>query len=214
MLVLTENSQNSLKICIKFKLSDLLSYTVFNPDKDFCRMLLECLGKEGKSISALARDLEKLGFKHHRLILTGYLRALTDMNIVRERSVPPSKVYQVIRTPSESIYETVGRVCQKKYPGNSDLIIFVLNQVFKRPVFQSELSLAGVNEHNGKTAPPHEITECRKLLKRSGNVVPTHDAYYSRSEYHKESKEIIAEIVVDATDSNHLVLLTKQTRLL
>ncbi len=193
---------------------DLLSDTVFNPDKDFCRLLLECLGKEGKSISALSRDLEKLGFKHHRLILTGYLRALTDMNIVKEKSVPPSKVYQVIRTPTENIYEVVSKTCQKKYPGNNDLIIFVLNQIFKRPVFESELTLAGVTEHNGKAAQPHEISECRKLLKRSGNIVPANDAYYSRYEYLKESKEVIYEIVAEVTDSNHLVLLTKQTRLL
>lgn len=146
--------------------------------------------------------------------MTGYLRALTDMNIVKEKSVPPSKVYQVVRTPAENIYEAVGRVCQKRYPGNNDLIIFVLNQIFKRPVFESELLLAGVTEHNGKPAQPNETSECRKLLKRSGNVVPAHDSYYSRSEYSKELKEVVMEIVADVTDSNHLVLLTKQTRLL
>lgn len=187
---------------------------MFNPEKDFCRILLECLGKEGKSISALSRDLEAMGFKHHRLILTGYLRALSDMNIVREKSVPPSKVYQVIKNPSVNIYEIIGKACLKRYPKNYDLVIFMLNQILKRPVFESELLLAGVVGHEGKKAPPHETTECRKLLKRSGNVVPANDAYYSHTEHFKEYKEILSEIIADTTDSNHLVLLTKQTRLI
>ncbi len=187
---------------------------MFNPEKDFYRILLECLGKEGKSISALYRELEEKGFKHHRLILTGYLRALTDLKIVREKNVPPSKIYQVIKDSTENIYETVGRVCRKKYPNNQDLIIYVLNQTLKRPIFESELLLAGVTEHNGRVAESQEITECRKLLKRSGNIVPAHNAYHSRSEYPEELKEVIMNILVDSTDSNHLVLLTKQTKLI
>ncbi len=187
---------------------------MFNPEKDFCRILLDCLGKDGKSISALSRDLELKGFKHHRLILTGYLRALTDVNIVKERSVPPSKIYQMIKTPSDNIYEAVGRACKKKHPGNDDLIIYVLNHTLKRPIFESELRLAGVSNHNGKLAQPQEIAECRKLLKRSGNVVPTQDAYYSRSEFPKEMNEIALDLLVESTNSGHLVLLTKQTHLI
>ena len=187
---------------------------VFNPEKDFCRILLDCLEKDGKSISALSRDLEKKGFKHHRLILTGYLRALTDVNIVKERSVPPSKIYQMLKTPSDNIYEVVGRACKKKYPGNDDLIIYVLSHTFKRPIFESELRLAGASNHNGKPAQPQEVTECKKLLKRSGNVVPTQDAYYPRSEFPKEMSEIVLDLLIENTNSGHLVLLTKQTHLI
>lgn len=196
----------------RFKLSHLLSEPVFNPDKDFSRILLECLGKEGKSISALSRDLGEKGFKHHRLILTGYLRALADMNVVKERSVPPSKIYQLSKTPDDNIYETVGRLCKKKYPDNMDLIIYILNQLFRRPIFESELLIAGLTEHDGKVAQAHEVSECRKLLKRSGNVVPTHNAYYSRSEYPKEMNDILSDMAIENTDSGHLVMSTKQTR--
>lgn len=185
---------------------------MFNPDKDFNRILLDCLVKEGKSISALSRELGEKGFKHHRLILTGYLRALADMNVVKERPVPPSKIYQLIKTPDDNIYEAVGRMCKKKYPDNKDLIIYTLNQLFRRPVFESELLLAGVVEHDGRVAEAQEVSECRKLLKRSGNVVPTHDAYYSRSEYPKEMSEILSEMVIVNADSGHLVMSTKQTR--
>lgn len=188
-------------------------FHMFNPEKDFFRILLGCLGKDGKSISALAKDLEAMGFKHHRLILTGYLRALADMNVVKERSVPPSKIYQLIKTPSNSIYESVGRSCRKKYPGNDDIVVYVLCQLFKRPIFESELRLAGATHHNGRLAQQQDTTECKKLLKRSGNVVPTQDAYYPRSDYPNEMTDIISDIIIDSTDSSHLVLVTRQTRL-
>lgn len=198
----------------KFKLPDLLPIFMFNPEKDFFRILLGCLGKDGKSISALSKDLEALGFKHHRLILTGYLRALADMNVVKERSVPPSKIYQTIKTPSNNIYESVGRSCKKKYPGNDDIIVYMLCQLLKRPVFESELRLAGATNHNSRPAQQQEIAECRKLLKRSGNIVPTQDAFYPRSDYPNEMSEILSDILVDSTDSSHLVLVTKQMRLI
>ena len=43
---------------------------MFNPEKDFNRKVIETLGKDGRSISALAKELEAQGIKHHRLILT------------------------------------------------------------------------------------------------------------------------------------------------
>jgi len=198
----------------RFKLPDLLSVSMFNPDKDFLRILLGCLGKDGKSISALSKDLEAQGFKHHRLILTGYLRALADMNVVKERSVPPSKIYQTSKTPSNNVYETVGRSCKKKYPGNNDIIVYILCQLFKRPVFESELRLAGATYHGGRPAQQQEVAECRKLLKRSGNVVPTQDAFYPLSDYPNEMAEVMSDILIDSTDSSHLVLVTKQMRLI
>ena len=96
---------------------------MFNPEKDFNRKVIECLGKDGKSISALSKELMTMGIKHHRLILTGYLRAMTDMNILREREVPPSKIYQPIRSLPESIYESVGKSCRKLSQDPDELIL-------------------------------------------------------------------------------------------
>ncbi|MGI5964929.1 MAG: hypothetical protein ACOX8L_03660 [Candidatus Methanomethylophilaceae archaeon] len=187
---------------------------MFNPEKDFHRLLLSCLGKDGKSISALSKELESMGFKHHRLILTGYLRALTDTNILRERSVPPSKIYSVVKGPPENIYETVGRICRKNFPGDDELILFVLSRLFRRPVFDSELRMAGVSRPGGRSAEANEIAECRKILKRAGNTVPSADAYFPRRDYSAEMCDILSEIVLDVTDSRHLVMATKQTRLI
>ena len=55
--------------------------------------LLELLEGRQLSISGLSRELKAGGIDEHRLILTGYLRALRDLNILAEIEVPPSKIY-------------------------------------------------------------------------------------------------------------------------
>ncbi len=72
---------------------------MFHPDKEMRDLLFEILNNDGKSISAISRELEEQGCSIHRLILTGYLRALTDLNILKEKEVPPAKVYVSSKDP-------------------------------------------------------------------------------------------------------------------
>jgi hypothetical protein len=187
---------------------------MFNSDKDFNRKLLETLGKDGKSISALAKDLESMGIKHHRLILTGYLRALTDLNYLREREVPPSKIYQPIKALPESIYESVGKSCRRISPDPDDLILYVLHTLFKRAIFESELRLAGVNRPIGIPASDHDLSECKKILKRSGNVVPSQAAMYPAKQFPELYADILSDMIMETKDSRHLIMETKQTKLI
>ena len=55
--------------------------------------LLELLEGRQLSISGLSRELKAGGIDEHRLVLTGYLRALRDLKILDEVEVPPSKIY-------------------------------------------------------------------------------------------------------------------------
>ncbi len=55
--------------------------------------LLELLEGRRLSISGLSRELKARGIDEHRLVLTGYLRALRDLKILEEIEVPPSKIY-------------------------------------------------------------------------------------------------------------------------
>ena len=187
---------------------------MFNPEKEFHRMVIESLGKDGKSISSLAKDLEKSGFKHHRLILTGYLRALTDMNVLRERDVPPSKIYQPLKSLPDTIYDSVGKACRKVLQDPDDLILYCLSRIFKRPIFDSELKAAGVNRVIGNEALDHEAQECRKYLKRTGNVVSGSVALHPRQEFPELYASVLAEMALEATESRHLVMETRQTKLL
>lgn len=184
-----------------------------NPEKDFNRKVMESLGKDGKSISALSKDLEKMNIKLHRLILTGYLRALTDLNYLREREVPPSKIYQPMRPLPDSVYESVEKAARKVSQDADELILFTLYKLFKRPIFDSELKQAGVNRPIGRKASEYEVGECKRILRRAGNVVPTNVAVHPDTEYEEEYADVLAEMVIDAKDSRYLIMETKQTRL-
>ncbi|MDR2866646.1 MAG: hypothetical protein LBV13_04520 [Methanomassiliicoccaceae archaeon] len=187
---------------------------MFNPDKDFNRILLECLGREGMSISALAKDLESKGFKHHRLILTGYLRAMTDMGHLKEREIPPSKIYIVSKTLPDSIYEQVGKACRKVSNDPDELILYTLFRIFRRPVFDSELRSAGVSRPIGVRATEEEIAEFKKILRRAGNTVSGQTAVTPSSDMSERVQEVLITMLLDSTDSRHLIAETKQSKLI
>ena len=69
--------------------------------------LLELLEGRQLSISGLSRELKAGGIDEHRLILTGYLRALRDLNILEEIEVPPSKIYSLPEKADNYIPESI-----------------------------------------------------------------------------------------------------------
>lgn len=187
---------------------------MYNPDKEFARMIIDCLGKEGKSISALSKDLEDRGVKIHRLIITGYLRALTDQGILREREIPPSKIYQPVKQVQESIYEAVSRSCRNLSNDADELILYVLNRLFKRPIFESELRDAGVTRPIGRVASDHDINESRKVLKRAGNIGISQKAVFPDKQFPEKYYEVLADMAIETRGSRHLVMETRQTKLI
>ena len=187
---------------------------MFNPDKEFARLVIDCLEKDGKSISALSKDLEERGIKMHRLILTGYLRALTDQGVLREKDIPPSKIYIPVRSAGENIYDSVGKACRSMTGDADDLILYMLHRLFKRPIFDSEMRACGVMRQIGSAASEHDVAECRKVLKRAGNIVPSERAAYPDKEFPDLYHAVLTEIVMDTRSSKHLVMGTKQTKLI
>ncbi|WP_338103170.1 hypothetical protein [Methanolapillus millepedarum] len=78
---------------------------------------IDDLLKDGRqlSISGITRELKKRGINEHRLIVTGYLRAMNDLNRLNEFDLSPSKIYTLIpgeykkslvpETPAEDLQE-------------------------------------------------------------------------------------------------------------
>ena len=187
---------------------------MFNPDREFARLILDCLGKEGKSISALSKDLESRGVKLHRLIITGYLRALTDQGILREREIPPSKIYQPVKAVQETIYDAVSKSCRNLTRDADELILYVLNRLFKRPIFDSELRAAGITRPIGKEASDHDTNESRKVLKRAGNIGISQKAYFPEKEFPERYYEVLSDMAIETRGCRHLVMETRQTKLI
>lgn len=187
---------------------------MYNPEKSLGQMILDCLGKDGKSISALSKDLEEKGVKMHRLIITGYLRALADQGILVEKEIPPSKVYIPVKGAQETIYSAVGRSCRNLTNDADELILYVLSKLFKRPIFESELRAAGVTRPIGAAASDHDIAESRKILKRAGNIVPSEKAVYPEKEFPEKYTAVLNDMTLENKSCKHLVMETRQTRLM
>jgi DNA-binding HxlR family transcriptional regulator len=104
------------------------------------------------SISAIQRQLEELGFKEHRLILTGYLRAMRDLGIIEEVEVPPSKIYSLISREEESKLSFYDLIEQGIDELNEDdearlvLAVLIINTLFHRPAFRAELKRMGIKD--------------------------------------------------------------------
>jgi len=186
-------------------------------EEDFRSIVLEALGKEGKSISALTKELEKRGYRLHRLIVTGYLRALTDMNQVKETEVPPSKLYVPLQNHDDDIY-SLARATAIDTSDDPDLrTLQILYALLRRPVQESELARAGVEVIKGKREEKHVMESIHQSMPKrlrtrfsvsEDSYVP--DEPLSTEEYIR----CLEHMVLSLTRSRHLVLNTKQSHLL
>jgi len=191
---------------------------MFSPEEDLRRAVFEILGGEGKSISALSRELESRGYNLHRLILTGYLRALTDIRILKEREVPPAKIYIPVKPLERDIYEVVGQKVREMSEGENTnaLILYILCRIFRRAIFFDELKKAGVTGQSpGRQASSEERQEAKRVLARAGFKIPdSSKAYLIEEEGLKEAAtEVLVAIVVEALDAGRFIRETTQTRL-
>jgi hypothetical protein len=191
---------------------------MFNPDKALRDNIFDILKNDGKSISALSRELEERGISLHRLILTGYLRALTDYNYLKEREVPPAKVYVPVKGKEKDVYEVVGE-CSRRMSSGSDadlLVLFTLCRLFRRPIFFEELKRAGVRDlPSAKQAGSEERQEAKKFLQKAGmKLVDGNMAYiHEDPALNEKYDELLGMMLCELLGFSNLVRETKQTKL-
>ncbi len=141
----------------------------------------ELLGKESLSISAIQRRLEEQGFKEHRLILTGYLRALRDIGILTEVEIPPSKTYSLIlkeEKPMIGFYDLI-----KEGIGELDVVdeikfivaVLIINTLFHRPCFRTELKQMGIKHFESKYVQKTDGRQYLSSINRDILLIPDYD---------------------------------------
>ncbi len=127
--------------------------------------LLELLEGRQLSISGLSRELKAGGIDEHRLILTGYLRALRDLKILDEFEVPPSKIYALPEKVREPLSEKGKEFRPSETSDSEDIYsifrtqllridldmripvgVYVVSRLFERPCFRRELKLIGITQ--------------------------------------------------------------------
>jgi len=182
--------------------------------------LAKILGTKKLSISGITRQLKKQGYDQHRLILTGYLRALRDLGHLTEEDIPPSKVYSYIGGKGKDIYALVGeRIPDIEQNERFAVGVYVLSTLFRRPCFEQELKSIGLSpmdtKWTRKSRDPH-LKEYRAMVKRI-NIPPDDSAYeFINKEDNpiiKTGAEILAGIIREVVDLSGLYPRYQQLRL-
>ena len=187
-------------------------------EKNFKNRVIGHVKNEEMSISRLARELERDGYKMHRLYLTGYLRAMADLGILKEKEIPPSKVYTTSANMEKTIYESIGDKCKSMKLSEIEEVrvaTSILQRLFKRPIFLSEVKECGLDGAVvGSMAPQEERSDIRHRLLKAGLKIPNNDpAYIIEEAYNNEFSTIISSILIDKFDAQTLIVETKQTKL-
>lgn len=190
----------------------------FVPDKDLRAIIIESLKEGDKSISKITRDLKDKDHDYHRLVITGYLKAMADLGVVKEKPIPPSKVYSIIPSKSKNIYELLGSLVKARnlgYKKEALLCAQVLEVLFKRPIFLSELNLCGYDEPQGvHKIPAEERTDVKDLLTNAGlKIGPKEPAFSSKRPFMDETEDTLAELVLEMSGTKALRKGTTQTTL-
>jgi DNA-binding HxlR family transcriptional regulator len=190
----------------------------FVPEKDLRAIIIECLKDDDKSISKISRDLKAKGHDFHRLVITGYLKALADLGVIKEKPIPPSKVYALLPNKSKNIYELLGAIVKTKNLGYKKEVLLctqVLEALFKRPVFLSELNMCGYDEPQGvRKISNEERADPKDILTNAGlKVGPKEPAFSCRRPYLEEVEDTLAELVLEMSGTRALRKGTKQTTL-
>jgi len=186
---------------------------------EFYNILTKILANRQMSISSIARELKKSGYDQHRLIITGYLRALNDIGYLEEIDIPPSKVYIFKAGMKRDVYNIV-----KEHLGDIDIserleiAVFILSSLFHRPCFRYELELLGIEgrkTENVRESKDARIKEHRTSVTRI-KIPPDDPAFEMGGDYSNiqvRGNKVLIDIINDLLDLDGLKAKFQQTKL-
>lgn len=194
------------------------SGTLFVPEKNLKDLVVSYVRSEERSISALTKALEADGHSFHRLFVTGYLRALSDVGMLREKEIPPAKVYTASAHREQNLYELVGELSRRDAADESAqarLAVAVLQKVLRRPIFLRELRESGLaGAIDAPAVAREEREEARRALMKLGLEIPSNEPAYRVEDRRNETRDaILCELIVRRFGLASLVLDTKQMKL-
>ncbi|UCE38562.1 MAG: hypothetical protein JSW00_04860 [Thermoplasmata archaeon] len=182
-------------------------------------LIIKYVKEEERSISSLSRRLEEDGHKMHRLVLTGYLKALADVGVLKEKEIPPAKVYITSAHRDKNVYEAVGEKCIALNVDDDEkalIAVYILQRLFHRPIFFEELKQCGFKEgvEDAEQIIGEERREAKAALTKASVHLPYNDpAYVVNKDYESIFLDIMSEIMIENFRAKRLVVGTKQLKL-
>ena len=109
------------------------------------KLILNEINGEEKSITGIQKSLEEKGINMHRLVLTGYLNAMVELGILKEKEIKPARIFSYAGQNRHDIYNLVGTSMRKYDEGNAGYnSLLVLYYLLERPIFSRELEKCDV----------------------------------------------------------------------
>lgn len=184
----------------------------------FYNILQEIIAHKQMSISSIARELKKAGFDQHRLILTGYLRALHDMGFLEETDIPPSKVYLFKNKTKRDIYSIIRENLQKfDQSERPDIAVYLLTSLFHRPCFKCELELLGIEIQKTKTIKESKDSSLKEHRASVTRIkIPVDDPAFEISSNESlglRTNEILLDMIHNLIDLEGIKAKSLQTKL-
>ena len=191
---------------------------MFVPERNLKDLVVSYLRVQERSISSLTKQLRQDGYSFHRLFVTGYLKALADVGMLREKDIPPAKVYTTSAHREPNLYELVGSRCREAVKDEADqvrLAVGVLQKLFRRPIFLREIRECGFSAAvDVPQAAREEREEARRGLVKLGLQLPTNEPAYGVPDRKSEVRDdLLYDLIVQRFGMAGMVLETKQTKL-
>ena len=189
---------------------------------EYYYILTKIMANKQMSISSIARELKKNGYDQHRLILTGYLRALHELGHMEEIDIPPSKVYIFKAGMKRDIYTILKEHLKDiDITERLEIAVFILSSLFHRPCFKYELELLGIEAR--KTETVRESKDARLKEHRTAVTrikIPVDDPAFELNEDHSaqnnvsiRGNKVLIEIINDLIDIDGLKAKSQQMKL-
>lgn len=166
--------------------------------------IMDILRGDGKSISEIYKEINmEDDSKIHRLALTGYLWAMADFSVLKEKYVKPSKLYFLMRKDEISIYQIVGeQLSNEPAEKRGEEILYLLYTLFERPIFETELERAGVTGNiRGKRLERKERKKLQGKVDVKALRIPSDtDAYTPTTNYPALAIKVLGNIISEKYD--------------
>jgi hypothetical protein len=174
--------------------------SVLEPPVNLKASILQILAAKNSTISGIQKALKEQGIEVHRLILTGYLRAMKDLEVLDEREVRPSKLYSLSTKTTSDIYSTVGKVATSIDEGKApEIVLGILSTLFNRPIFIREIERCGLISPRKyrKVVPPDRIKYIEKLG-AAGVAVPPNSIMIEPDDTFKIPDDVMFRLLFEA----------------
>lgn len=186
---------------------------------EFFNLLIKLLVNKQMSISSIARELKKNGYDQHRLILTGYLRALNDTGYLEEIDIPPSKVYILKSGMKRDVYSIVKEHLKDiDFSQRLEIAVFILTSLFHRPCFKYELELIGLEGRKTDIVKESKDTRLKEHRNSVTRIkIPGDDPAFEISgdpgDIHLRGNKVLIDIIDDLLELDGLKAKFQQTKL-